>query len=182
MSCRDVVQQGTSRCAAFAKWEECQCEQVQTTEFSPGPVLNEEILIRHIFSPLHFDQETRTLKPAAFADIWGVGFSVTRQAHSTLEQFKSLTAFLLGIKQQKNPQAELVCLLSISVDTMRAMRCSSDNGRLLCVYDTGSKSNPAHADLCTPRIPPNREEKAALRDVLTESFAVGCVDLNVLFN
>ena len=182
MSCRDAAKETGSRCAKFAELGECVCEQVQSTDYSPGPVSNEEILIRHIFSPAHFDAGTGTLKPQAFSDVWGIGLSVTRGAHVLPEDFRSLTLQLLGVKKKRNPRNALVGVLLISVDTVRGMHFDAALGRMLCVYDTGTKSNPAHADVCTPLMEPTSDEKAALRDCLTSMFGELYIDLDAVFN
>ncbi len=111
MSCHDLAQKTGSRCAAFAQMAECRCEKVRTSEHSPGPVSDGEFLIRHIFSPLHVDAETRTLRPQAFQDLWGAGLSVTRKDLVSREDFESFTAMLLGVKRKRNPLSGLAGVL-----------------------------------------------------------------------
>ncbi|MBF0460065.1 MAG: hypothetical protein HQL87_01590 [Magnetococcales bacterium] len=181
MSCRDFVQKTGSRCAEFAKLAACQCENVTTSEHSPGSVANGESLIRHIFSSQQYHAETGTLRANAFDDIWGDGLSVTRKDHVSCGDFASLTSDLLEVKKKRNPLTKLEGVLLISVNAIRGMCWDADLSRMLCVYDTGTESNPAHADVCTPRIPLTKDEKAELRDFLTEISGTLCVDWRPLF-
>jgi hypothetical protein len=52
------------------------------SEYSPGRVQDCEILHRQIFHPIHLDDETGKLKPAAFDDASNKGLSVTTGLNS----------------------------------------------------------------------------------------------------
>ena len=49
---------------------ECGCEAESVSPFSPGPVADDEILSRLIFSPIHYDPVTQRIKEAVVFLMW----------------------------------------------------------------------------------------------------------------
>jgi hypothetical protein len=117
---------------------------------SPGPVHSEEQVLRLVFNPIHFDPETRTLKPTAVTDVKDKGCSVDRLAHTTLDKARETGASLAAIKNELNPDKLPRSLCGVAVLSVSAIReiKVGEQSRAFAVYDTALETNLAHADVC----------------------------------
>ena len=132
---------------------------------SPGPVQNEEILIRQIISPHHFDAETKKLKTSAFTDSETFGLSVNRLSHTTVELIHdvALERIEKANINAKNPKA-FWGTVNFFCAEVRAIFYRSEEGvaplRGFVIYDTADPEDPSHADIFTA-VP----DKAKVRSV-----------------
>lgn len=81
--CRELEEQygsGDCKCVHYKeRFPLCKCEEESTSEHSPGPVAEEEVLIRTIFNDIHVD-ECDYVKPSYFrTDPKKRGMSVNRR-------------------------------------------------------------------------------------------------------
>jgi hypothetical protein len=84
---------------------DCSCEAHTASQWSPGPVADGDALARLIFSPIHFDEATQTIKAAAFDDCTGQGLSVERLGCSSLEQLQARAEAKAANDRQRGPRA-----------------------------------------------------------------------------
>jgi len=94
MNCQKIANQH-NRCKALClQFPHCTCEQHSVSPYSPGIVQDEECLVRLIFSPTHFNEQTGKLKPFAFFDCKDKGLSVNRMQYTSVEELKQTAAFI----------------------------------------------------------------------------------------
>ena len=94
MNCQKIINQH-NRCKALClQFPHCTCEQQPVSSYSPGIVQDEEYLIRLIFSPTHFNEQTRQVKPFAFFDCKDKGLSVNRMQYTSVEELKKTATFI----------------------------------------------------------------------------------------
>ena len=130
-------------------------EREVASEHSSGPVGNEEILCRQIFSPIHYDRETNTLTSTAFDDVSNKGLSVNRWKYTSKDQIDQAAIsraenhnILNPDKPQRtfNGAVRFVCkdIRSITVRTEE----DASPVRGCAVYDTADQNDRSHADIC----------------------------------
>lgn len=126
--------------------------------YSPRPVSDEEILIRQIISPIHYDPDTNTLKSAAFTDASTHGLSVNRSGLTTAQEI-----YLAGEKRVQHHNDEndgnskkvriFLGVVQFRCGEIRKINAFSDEDsppvRAFAVYDTAKKDDVSHADVCT---------------------------------
>jgi hypothetical protein len=127
-------------------------ETETASEFSPGPVLDEEILQRQIISPIHFDHATQKLTAMAFDDASGKGLSVNRTDY---DNETHLTDAGIARVQQYNlnndRQREFWGLISLVSSEVRAITVTTPDTapvRGFAIYDTANETSKSHADIC----------------------------------
>lgn len=130
-------------------------ENETATQWSPGPVNDDEVLYRQIFDPTHIDLPSQTLKPNAFQDASNKGLSVNRlrlvSRDVLIESGKAkVHKFNLDFPE-KDPKS-LWGLLRIQVSKIRSMTVKFDDDpipvRTFFIYDTAMKDVESHADIC----------------------------------
>ncbi len=66
-SCKEIERQyGDSDCKCVhyrERFPDCECEHKSVSDYSPGPVSDEEVLIRTLYSPVQINQETGFVDP-----------------------------------------------------------------------------------------------------------------------
>jgi len=139
MNCQKIANQH-NRCQALClQFPHCICEQHSISSYSPGIVQDEEYLIRLIFSPTHFNEQTGQLKPFAFFDCKDKGLSVNRMQYTSVEELKQTAAFI-------SHGRKIIGVVVAKCADIRAVLDESE--RAFCIYDTATKNNPSHADIC----------------------------------
>lgn len=122
-------------------------EQIKTSKYSPGVVGNEEIIVRQIFSPIHFDEDTGDVKTAAFEDASNKGLSVNRLAHASSEEIHHLGEEKAST-DRKLGKSERLYLGFVETDVENVRSDLEDNSRVFTVYDTALKETIHHGDVC----------------------------------
>ena len=133
--------QAECKCARYReKFPDCMCERESVSIHSPGPVADNEILVRSIFTERELDQEGR-VKPAHFRPEPSTrGFSVDRVNRTQVGSLKS------SKRKDARHKGYLKFAAARSSDIRNLM--NGDGKRLFCVYDTATAENHAHADIC----------------------------------
>lgn len=132
--------QGDCKCTHYREhFPDCACERDTVSKHSPGPVTDNEILVRTLFSKRHIGPDGY-LKPAYFRpDPSTKGFSVDRVHRMGSELLKS--SKLTDARYKGYLQFSATC-------TKNIRELSKDGQRLFCVYDSGTVENSFHADIC----------------------------------
>lgn len=124
--------------------EGCTCELTSCSQYSPGLIVDGEVLARQIFSPIHIDLTTGKVVPAAFADVKN-GLSVNRIAHITKNDLVQLginKAQSDGIKGKERDFLGVV-----EIDSLTVRQLCDDDKRLFCMIDTANDNDVSHADI-----------------------------------
>ena len=151
-SCKELERthgSGKCKCVHYREtFPECECEGVSVSDHSPGIVADDEVLIRTIYSPVHYNRVTGEVNPAAFSDVIDKGLSVDRKQHisrQALEE-KNQQKADRDLKDGKNKDG-FWALVVADCRHIRSLLLGSDR-RSFCVYDTALPENSAHADIC----------------------------------
>jgi hypothetical protein len=179
MNCSDIYSIKSNRCKFIQENDaECTCENTSVSSYSPGVVQDSEILIRQIYSPIHIDEETGKIKPLAFDDAKDKGMSVNRKNYSSKEQLLQKIENKLKLDQQRGKNRDFPGV--IYTNCYKVRRISSNNGiKAFCVYDTGSKNDYSHADIC--QAISGRLEGSKIRYKLRQVFSEKPITLDILF-
>ena len=125
----------------------CPGEECQISANSNGPVDDQETLGRRIFSPEHTNNDG-TIKPTAFkiSDIAKRGLSLTRVHQTTYKDELNRYEHMA----QRCPNQRVTYLMATAkCDTLRSVK-TNEGDRWLCVFDSGTSDNPAHAQATAP--------------------------------
>ena len=153
-ACKELEAQhgeGGCKCAHYRKrFPECQCEATSVSQYSPGPVSDDEVLVRTIFRPGHVDVNDH-IKPVYFQDIVKEyelrGMSVNRKGHVTEAKLKTLF--------EDHPSNTHNFMRFIAARCADLRRLRADGGdRAFCIYDTATAKDCSHTDVCQSTEPP----------------------------
>jgi hypothetical protein len=145
-------------------------EAKTVSSYSPGPVTDDEVLVRCCDQPLHLDV-AGVLKPAAFSDVEDIGLSVNRAALVSSDA----VLWAAADRRIENAQArraldgkalqprKAMALVKWTAATVR-QGCSSDGARLCGAYDTGKADDLSHADIVALRA--DKQAARAARELL----------------
>lgn len=119
---------------------DCACEQGSVSEHSPGPVDDDEVLVRTLFQDNVVDADGCP-KPSYFRrGPTSRGFSVDRMRvvdpHS-----------LVANKKADSRYSGYLGFIAVCGGDVRSLR-SDDGTRLFCLYDSATAENKAHSDIC----------------------------------
>lgn len=142
--CRELeakYSQTECKCARYReKFPDCMCERESVSIHSLGPVADDEILVRSIFTEKQLDQEGR-VNPVHFRQEPSTrGFSVDRVDRTHVESLKS------SKRKDARHKGYLKFATARSGDIRNLV--NDDGTRLFCIYDTATAENHAHADIC----------------------------------
>lgn len=114
---------------------------------SAGPVAADEQIARFFYYPMQINKNNRVIA-GAFSHALSKGCSVQRETKaSDAELSEHVTSFLNGGDDRK------WCAVVIgNAQVIRNLEMEGFDGRLMCVYDPGEPTNPAHAEICATRI------------------------------
>lgn len=149
--CRDFFEQhaqtsdkagALQQSGTAVKWE-----ALSASCHSPGPVTDEEALLRLVISPIHLDVVNKTIRPSLLSDVKDKGGSVHRLKHITREA-------AIGAGQawqdQKNAtgatQRTVHGTVTLPADDVRRLKVGTGH-RAFCVFDTAKPDDPSHADI-----------------------------------
>lgn len=145
--------QGLATDAERAKWERC-----SVSRHSPGPVHDDEIVVRVLDQPLHVGSNDM-LKPSAFTDLESLGMSVQRLAHCTVGEVVEHGRARTKAYRDRHAAEGLaddgrqpVALLKLKVCDLRELHTLHDKPprRAVGVYDSAREEfavEAAHADV-----------------------------------
>ncbi len=141
-------------------WETLSC-----SPHSPGPVKDEEQLIRAFDQPTHYrDGE---ILPAAFTDAAVRGLSCNRLAYTSVEAAMAQSGERVAaanIRRGAGIDARrTVAYATYSVAELRSLMFGNAPRRGLGVYDTGLADDTSHADICL--LIPGKQAERSLRSL-----------------
>lgn len=125
-------------------WE---CEKV--SRYSPGPVQNDEMLVRTFDQPTHY--RDGKILPAAFTDIASRGLSCNRLNYTTVDESLTRSSHRVAAANVRSgSDRRTIAYATYSVDYLRDLTCyeGAQCRRALAVYDTAYEVDPSHADIC----------------------------------
>jgi len=124
-------------------------EKLTASMFSPGPVQDEEQILRIGYAPNMVDADGK-LTPLGLQDVMNKGFSTDRRSYADEAEVWNRGVASAAAWNELNPlkpQRSVKTLHMAPVDQTRALRCPAD-AQAFGVYDTGLEKNSAHADVC----------------------------------
>ncbi len=179
MSCSEIYTVTSNRCK-FAQQNDpqCNCETVSVSQYSPGVIEDNEILIRQIYSPIHIDEQTGKILPLAFLDAQDKGMSVNRKTYSSLNELNQKVEYKLNLDQARGKDRDFQGVICATCQDVRAIK-TNDNLKAFCVYDTGNRNDISHADIC--QTTSSRVEGSRIRSKLRAIFSDIPIKLDILF-
>jgi hypothetical protein len=157
--CRDCQRRLAAhpeRAAMFAaEHPECRCDKVSISAFSPGPVGNEEILVRFVVDPKHVNPDG-TIEVGFFHDASRNGLSLSRRRYlSDNKLHESGNKYLESMQAREDKDAtqkgrdptllRLAGLVSFSAGQVRSHQI--DGERRFCLTDSARREERFHADI-----------------------------------
>ena len=144
---------------------DCKCEQYRMSKYSPNIVVDTEKLSRFVFSPYQVDRKGK-LKPSAFSHVYNKGCSIQRDSLADNEEIFLFVNRFLGNRDDYIWRGVLVADCSV----VRNIFIKSQMKRAVCVYDTGTKDNPSHGEICQTHHVLDEDDKIELRHDLLMAF------------
>ena len=123
------------------------CEKISVSEFSPGPVKDNEILLSVVTSR-HFVSPNGRVAPTLFDRRMSNGISTDRKKHTTLTDYDSRAAKLVA----RHPGKSNCGSIALSVKEIRAIH--HGGARAVAVYDTALSGHESHAEIACTEVPP----------------------------
>lgn len=145
-------------------------EKLSVSAYSDKRVVDGEKIARQIHSPIDYDEDTGELTPLAYDDVFKRCLSVDRLPDPDIEfaHQKGKTKAENDRKRQRKTGHKVDCkyigCVVTDVKTIRSILDVDSGMRLFAVYNTASKNNPHHADVCMihpagyPQEPKSEEE------------------------
>ena len=183
-SCRKILaeHENNDRLADLLEAEHpgCVCEFCTLGVGSPGPVSNDELLLRIIISPRDIDLQTGTIFAKPFEKAFGNGVSVCRDIAAN-EHVMALVGEGLTHIGREPPYVLSIC--RANAGDIRSIGESSAN-RVFCIYDqTVTRADatlpavPTHAGIFgrhpPPKTPDRKKIQKDLAGLLRELFIAG---------
>ena len=132
--------QGDCKCIHYREqFPDCMCESESVSEYSPGRVSDDELLVRTLFTEVETEPDGY-LTPKYFrSDPEKRGFCVDRLLPPISD--------LLMSNKSEDPRYNGY-LRFIAARTKDVRELMKEGKRLFCVYDSGTEENRYHADIC----------------------------------
>ncbi|MFG1433191.1 hypothetical protein V5F44_19380 [Xanthobacter sp. V2C-8] len=117
------------------------------SEFSPGPVGSDELLIRIIVAPQHIHPKKKTPKAGALADAERGGLSIFRNDQATNEEIRRVAEALVNrARKIHGEKAGVFGVIMMSCKVVRECRAENEVDPSFCVYDTGLSDMTSHSE------------------------------------
>jgi len=125
----------------------CECERVSVSDYSPGPVNDDETLISVVTSKRYVSLDGR-VEPTFFDERVSEGMSADRREY-TSQHCHDLRAQKLV---EGNSQKEYCGSIELEVGFVREIY--HEGMRAIAVYDTALYENRSHAEIACTEVPP----------------------------
>ncbi len=176
MDCKKIASE-THKCKEYRlQAKDCICEEYSVSNHSPGPVQDDEYVIRQIYSPIHIDEETGRLKPLAFEDASSRGMSVNRKNFVSKQELEEKIAKKLKIDKDRGKKRTCKGVAIAKCSDIRAI--THQETKSFCIYDTATDKDKSHADIC--QAISGRKEGSRARFKLRKVFSEFPSDLKKL--
>ncbi len=141
-------------------------ERTKQSQFSPGPVLSEETLLRIVYYPAHIDDDGK-LKPEAIPtqDLNSRGFSVYRKLYAKREKITTVIDTYVSRKAERKCRG----ISPILCKTVRNIDDKESNKAFVVLDAADTLDNEAHAEIKYSRAY-GRSEQRGLRLKLKDQF------------
>jgi hypothetical protein len=123
----------------------CRCEDDSVSEYSAGPVADDEILIRIVVAPQHVNRKKQP-KAGALTEAERSGLSLLRETASDAEVFAAAALLVRRAREKNGPEAGVFGVFNILCRTIRSIRQEIEQRGSYCVYDTAYSDSPSHAE------------------------------------
>lgn len=124
----------------------CKCEPVSVSQYSSGPVVNSESLVRLLIAPQHRNRRNGSLRASSLTDAETHGLSLFREDQATDREIVAQAERLIERARRSNPGAGVFGLLRLNGGHVRSFRHVHDVGTSYCIYNTASSQSPSHAE------------------------------------
>lgn len=158
MSCKDFFDQNRGnkkKCKLLQEMDEqllAEWETETASEFSPGPVKDDEILVQQIVNPTHvLTPDGESLLPMSFDVCSSHGLSTNRISYSTVDELIARGEARVSNYNTLNPtkpQRTLWGFARYAAKDVRAILCEETGTRGIFVYDTANDTDASHAEFC----------------------------------
>jgi len=146
-------------------------EDSSVNDYSPGPVQDEEELLRMIFSPIHWDKDTGKLTTLALHDAVKKGLSVNRITHVGLSELRKKVDKKIEIDRRNGKDREFIGFAKVTCKDVRKIVTQQQIKQAFYVYDTATQADPSHADVCQ-EVTVQKYERNKLLEQLRELFQI----------
>ena len=141
----------------------CECELVSISDYSPGPVNDNETLLSVVTSKAYVSIDGH-IEPTFFDKRMNDGLSADRKKHTSLRDYDLRASKLI----EENERRENCGSIEISVKIIR--KINYYGMRAVAVYDTAFPENISHAEIACTEIPPKgTKDRKRLRAKLRKS-------------
>lgn len=123
----------------------CCCQASSVSEHSTGAVLDDEMLVRILVTPIHI--KGNRVKAAAFSGAEKGGLSLFRDAQATDDEIlKVATGLVENARKNNGDAAGVLGVLVIAASAIRQTKAETDERPAFCVYDTALPDIPSHVE------------------------------------
>ncbi len=152
---------------------DCECEAESVSEFSAGPVTDDEIVCRLVFSTHHFDEERNQPSPMLFEDTFTRGASAFRSPALSFDRIHELGRERERHNRAKNKNHTYKGFVTADAGSVRAFREPVDSEtRRMCVYDTALADQLQHIDVYSAAAIGDKGEDRKLRQALRNQLVL----------
>ena len=143
----------------------CACECCRVSKYSPGPIGDDEVLVRFVVHP-NYVAKDGTIKTSLFSHVEHNGCSVQRESWASHSE---LRRFLDRLCPESDKKKSWHGVVSARASDIR-QAIDQTGLRKFWMYDTGEPDNPAHAEMGRATNGLSEEEIQELRFELCEIF------------
>lgn len=147
-------------------------------QLSPGPVQNQETLLRIIIDPDHITEGRIQPSAIQLRDLTQRGLSVHRREHTTRQEVEGVAQALIG-RATAGATRRLEGLASFTAGAVRSIRNQqgqNQEGQSFVVIDTAQAENRAHASIFLANIQTSpslaREMREQLLNLMTHRLTL----------
>jgi hypothetical protein len=147
------------------------CQHVQVGGTSPGPISDDEVLVRFVFAPAHISSQTGEIDETVVLDAFKFGASVNRvqiaweQALPVLHQRGEALAEQLrhgSAERPPQPDRQYLGVFRFVAHGARAVNVDAVPARIR-LYDTSLSDDPLHGDIVANNLGLSKAHKKELR-------------------
>ncbi|MDR7118397.1 hypothetical protein [Caulobacter sp. BE254] len=147
LACADLLEANTGALRADgidSQRPQCRCEEFVRTAL--GAVDPNELLLRFIVAPQHFNEKKQQVRHQALSHAESVGMSTFRDAHTTDEQIVNMATIVIENAKRSNVKAAFKGVLTFRAARPKVER--PDEGcAVYCIYDSPHHGVDGHAEI-----------------------------------
>lgn len=124
----------------------CACQTSTVSDYSRGPIENDEYLIRLVIAPQHYNTKKKVVKDVVLSHAETCGMSVFRDDAPDTEIMLVADQLVQSAKDKGNSSAGLIGVLRFKCADVRQFIPQDEQIPAYCIYDTAKKELPSHGD------------------------------------